>query len=88
MLWKTIVKLLQPAILLKVTFLHGCFLRFLNCANDTKSHRASHMIGTSTLTGLKASCMQKSTTLQTVGNGGAWDGERQSPRFLLNSIFY
>ena len=25
----------------KVTLLHGCFSRFLNCANGTKSHNAS-----------------------------------------------
>ena len=31
----------QPATSLKVTLLHGCFSRFLNCANDTKSHNAS-----------------------------------------------
>ena len=28
---------------LKVTLLHWCFSRFLNCANDTKSVKASHM---------------------------------------------
>ena len=36
---------LQPkkrATLLKVTLLHGCFSRFLNCTNDTKSCNASH----------------------------------------------
>ena len=27
--------------LLKVTCLHGCFSRFLNCTNDTKSCKAS-----------------------------------------------
>ena len=27
--------------LLKVTLLHGCFSRFLNCTNDTKSRNAS-----------------------------------------------
>ena len=32
---------LQPATLLKVRLLHGCFSRFLNCANDTKSRKAS-----------------------------------------------
>ena len=26
-----------PATLMKVTLLHGCFSRFLNCINDTKS---------------------------------------------------
>ena len=30
----------KPATLLKVTLLHGCFLRFLNCMNGTKSHKA------------------------------------------------
>ena len=32
----------KPATLLKATLLHGCFLRFLNCTNGTKSHKASH----------------------------------------------
>ena len=27
---------------LKVTLLHGCFSRFLNCTNATKSRKASH----------------------------------------------
>ena len=31
---------LKPATLLKLTFLHGCFSRFLNCTNSTKSHNA------------------------------------------------
>ena len=31
---------LKPATLLKVTLLHGCFSRFLNCANGTKSVKA------------------------------------------------
>ena len=30
-----------PANFLKVTFLHGCFSRFLNCANGAKSRKAS-----------------------------------------------
>ena len=38
---------LKPATLLKVTLFHGCFSRFLNCANDTKSRKASHMFVTS-----------------------------------------
>ena len=29
----------QPATLLKVTLLHGCFSRFLNCTNGTKSRK-------------------------------------------------
>ena len=32
----------QPAALPKVTPTHGCFLRFLNGANGTKSRRPSH----------------------------------------------
>ena len=32
------------ATLLKVTFLHLCFSRFLNCTNGTKSRKGSHMI--------------------------------------------
>ena len=35
---------LQPATLLKVTLLHGCFSRFLTFTNDTKSRKASHII--------------------------------------------
>ena len=33
--------LLKPALLL--TLLHGCFSRFSNCANGTKSCKASHL---------------------------------------------
>ena len=29
---------------LKKKILHGCFSRFLNCANGTKLRKASHMI--------------------------------------------
>ena len=29
--------------LLRVTLLHGCFSRFLNCTNGTKSRKASHI---------------------------------------------
>ena len=39
-----LVKLLKPATLLKVTFLHGCFSRFLNCTNSTKSRKTSQLI--------------------------------------------
>ena len=35
------VLLLEPATLLKVTLLHGCFSCFLNCTNDTKSRNSS-----------------------------------------------
>ena len=33
----------KPATLLKLTLLHGCFLRFLSSTNDTKSRKTSHM---------------------------------------------
>ena len=32
-----------PAALLKLTLLHGCFSRFLNCKNATKSRNAPHV---------------------------------------------
>ena len=35
---------LKPATLLKVTLLHGSFLRFLNCKIDTKSRKVSDLI--------------------------------------------
>ena len=38
-----VLLLVKPATLLKVTLLHGCFSRFLNCANGTKSRKASHI---------------------------------------------
>ena len=34
---------LHPAALLKVTFLRGCFSRFLNCTNGTKSCNVSYI---------------------------------------------
>ena len=34
----------QPATLLKVKLLHGCFSRFLHSTNGTKSYNASHML--------------------------------------------
>ena len=34
---------LQPATLLKLTLLHGCFSRFLNCTNGIKSGNASQI---------------------------------------------
>ena len=37
-------KILELATLLKVTLLHGCFSRFVNCKNGTKSGNASHML--------------------------------------------
>ena len=33
----------KPATLLKVTLVHGCFSRFLNCRNGAKSRNASHI---------------------------------------------
>ena len=33
-----------PAALLKLTFLHGCFSRFLNGTKSIKLHKASHFI--------------------------------------------
>ena len=35
--------IINPATLLKVKLLHGCFSRFLNCANGTKLCNASHI---------------------------------------------
>ena len=35
--------MLKPATLLKLTLLHGCFSRFLNCTNSNKSPNAPHM---------------------------------------------
>ena len=40
---------LTPATLLKLTFLHGCFSRFLNCTNSTESRKAPQIINKSTL---------------------------------------
>ena len=37
-----LVKLQTTPTLLKVTLLHGCFSRFLNCTNGTKSRKTSH----------------------------------------------
>ena len=34
----------KSSTLLKVTLFHGCFSRFLNCTNGTKSRKVSHMI--------------------------------------------
>ena len=38
------MKLLKPATLLKVTHFHGCYSRFLNLTNDTKSPKASYIL--------------------------------------------
>ena len=43
-------KFFQPATSLKLTLLHGCFSRFLNCLNDTKSRKISHTRMTATST--------------------------------------
>ena len=40
--WRS-VTFSKPATLLKVTLLHGCFSRFLNCTNSTKSFNAPHI---------------------------------------------
>ena len=40
---------LKPATLLKLTLLHGCFLRFLYCTNGTKSRNAPHLANLSKL---------------------------------------
>ena len=34
----------KPATLLKVAFLRGCFSRFSNCTNGTKSRKASDIL--------------------------------------------
>ena len=34
---------MEPATSLKVTLLHGCFSRFLNCTDGAKSRNASHI---------------------------------------------
>ena len=34
----------KPVTSLEVALLHGCFSRFLNCTNDTKSRNASHIV--------------------------------------------
>ena len=39
------VLILQPATLLKLALLHGCFSRFLNCTNSTKLRKVLHMTG-------------------------------------------
>ena len=37
-------KYVKSATLLKLTLLHGCFSRFLNCTNSIKSRKAPHII--------------------------------------------
>ena len=39
-----VVLLFKSTTLLKQTLLHACFLRFLNCANDTKSRKTSDIL--------------------------------------------
>ena len=39
-----VLLLVKPTTLLKVTLLHGCFLRFLNFTNGTNSRKTSHFI--------------------------------------------
>ena len=38
-----VIYVMKPGTLLKLTFLHGCFSRFLNCTNGTKSRNVSHI---------------------------------------------
>ena len=53
--WRSVTfSRLQPATLLKVTLLHGCFLCFLNCAHGTKSRN------TPQLQKLDLKCFEKS----------------------------
>ena len=40
---KVVVVVVVEGTLLKLTLLHGCFSRFLNCTNSTKSRNASQM---------------------------------------------
>ena len=49
--------------LLKVTLLHGCFSRFLNCTNGTKSRKTSHINLACLTHSLKASLWQESWVL-------------------------
>ena len=55
---------MKPGTLLKLTFLHGCFSRFLNCANGTKLRNVSH-IGTKTFLKRKTSLIGM-TLVQTI----------------------
>ena len=41
---EVLFKLQASALLKKKTLLHGCFSRFLNCTNGTKSRKASHIL--------------------------------------------
>ena len=55
----------------KISLLHGCFSRLLNCANDTKSSKASHMHFLFNVSGFCDSfsgihALQKSTFLNTI----------------------
>ena len=44
--WRNVAftKVAGFATLLKVTLVHGCFSRFLNCTNDIKLRNASNMV--------------------------------------------
>ena len=41
--WRIVTFSKAAGFMLKVTLLHGCFSRFLNCTNGAKSQKASHM---------------------------------------------
>ena len=43
----------EPATLLKLTLLHGCFPRFSNCINGTKSRSVSHILDETFLVSLQ-----------------------------------
>ena len=42
--WTSVNFRLQPATLLELTIFHGCFSRFLNCLNGTKSLNTPHLM--------------------------------------------
>ena len=45
--WRSVTFIkLQVSTLRKVTLLHDCFSRFLNCKNDTKLRKAFHIVST------------------------------------------
>ena len=57
----------KPATLLKLTLLHWCFPRFLNCTNATKSRNASHTIKIK-IQKLKSNNHPKKISRQTINN--------------------
>ena len=70
----------KPATSLKVTFLHGCFSRFLNCTNGTKSRKTSHIkpVSSSTFTVYQDKIFQKQPLLGVLKNScftNFWNSE-------------